>query len=70
MPALFLTSAEDAVIPPSGVSSYAARLREAYPGRHVAVAMLRGAHCQLVRDDREALSRELEALMKVAGLER
>ena len=67
VPVLCLTSAEDSVIPPEGVQSFAQRLRDAAPSRRVCVEMLRGAHARLHATQPREFLRRVEALVTGAG---
>lgn len=64
---LFLTSADDNVIPEAGVRAYADAMRTSAPHRSVSVQALRGAHCMLAIEDRAAYAACLEELAAEAG---
>ena len=69
VPAAFLTSEADSVVPAEGVRRYADRLRSAHDGRSITVRQLdEGKHCTLHKESPETYVATLETLFTEAGL--
>ena len=69
VPAAFLTSEADSVVPAEGVRRYADRMRAAHEGRCITVRQLdEGKHCTLHKESPEAYITTLEGLFTEAGL--